>query len=93
MEIPMFNRTSLRLGIAFSITLLATSAAAHDPRFHEPEYQAPRAKLKPMTCAQLADTQRYSNDLTDPDIKALKAKCDAEKAAARKPAPAAQKKN
>ena len=89
----MFNRTSFQLGLALAITLVAASATAHDPRFHEPEYQAPPAKLKPSTCAQFADTQRYSNDPTDPDIKALKAKCDAEKAAACKPAPAAQKKN
>ena len=85
----MFNRTSFQLGLAFSIALLAASAAAHDPRLHEPEYQAPPAKLKPTTCIQLADTQRYSNDLTDPDIKALKAKCDAaakaDKARAKKP--------
>ncbi len=32
--------------------------------------------------AQLADTEHYSNDLTKPDIKALKTRCDAEKAAA-----------
>ena len=89
----MFNRTSLQLGFALSIAFIAASAAAHDPRFHEPEYQAPPAKLKPTTCAQLADTQRYSSDLTNPDIKALKTKCDAEKAAARKPTAAAQKKN
>lgn len=42
---------------------------------------------KPTTCKQLADTKHYSADLTDKDIKALKAKCDAQKKAA-KPAPA-----
>jgi hypothetical protein len=89
----MFNRPSFQLGFALLIALAAASAAAHDPRFHEPATQAPPAKAKPTTCAQLADTQRYSSDLTNPDIKALKAKCDAEKAAAQKPAPAAQKKN
>ncbi|HEY1137040.1 MAG TPA: hypothetical protein VGE64_06075 [Xanthomonadaceae bacterium] len=73
----MFNRPSLQLGFALSIALIAASAAAHDPRFHEPATQAPPAKAKPTTCAQLADTQRYSSDLTDPDIKALKTKCDA----------------
>lgn len=73
----MFNRTSLQLGLAFSLALVAVSAAAHDPRFHEPAPPAPLAKSKPTTCAQLADIQRYSNDLTDRDIKALKAKCDA----------------
>ena len=73
----MFNRTSLQFGLGLSIVLVAASAAAHDPRFHEPATQAPPAKAKPTTCAQFADTQRYSNDLTDPNIKALKAKCDA----------------
>ncbi len=88
----MFDRTALTLGLALSIGLAATSAAAHDPRFHEPEVQTPPAKAKPTTCAQLADTRRYSNDLTDPDIKALKTRCDAERAAARKTAPTSQKK-
>lgn len=73
----MFNRTSLKFGLALSTALVAASAAAHDPRLHEPATQAPPAKAKATTCAQLADTQRYSNDLTDPDINALKAKCDA----------------
>jgi hypothetical protein len=89
----MFNRSSFQFGFALSIAFAAASAAAHDPRFHEPATPAPPAKAKPTTCAQLADTQRYSNDPTDADIKALKAKCDAEKAAARKPVPAAQNKN
>lgn len=80
----MFNRHSLTSGFALSIALVAASAAAHDPRLHEPQYQAPPAKLKPTTCEQLADTQRYSNDLTVPDIKALKAKCDAAAKAAAK---------
>ncbi len=89
----MFNRTSLQFGLAFSIALVAASAAAHDPRLHEPEYQAPPAKYKPTTCVQLADTQRYSNDVTNPDIKALKTRCDAEKAtAARKAKPTGDKK-
>ncbi|GAA4796782.1 hypothetical protein [Lysobacter hankyongensis] len=79
----MFNRSSLKFVFALSIALVAATASAHDPRFHEPEYQAPPAKLKPTTCAQLADTQRYSNDMTDPDIKALKAKCDATAKAAK----------
>jgi hypothetical protein len=92
----MFKHSSLLASFALPVALFAATASAHDPRFHEPEYQAPPpAKLKPTTCAQLADTQRYSNDVTVPDIKALKKKCDAAAAAAakRKPAPAAEKKN
>lgn len=59
---------------AISTLLLAAAVQAHDPSLHAP---APAAKAKPATCAQLADAQRYSNDLADPDIKALKARCDA----------------
>lgn len=61
---------------AVSTLLLATAVQAHDPSLHAP---TPAPKAKPMTCAQLADTQRYSNDRADPDIKVLKARCDAEK--------------
>lgn len=61
---------------AVSTLLLAMAVQAHDPRLHAP---APAPKAKPATCAQLADTQRYSNDLADPDIKALKTRCDAAK--------------
>jgi hypothetical protein len=72
-----------------SLTMLAASASAlafasalqaHDPSLHEP---APTpTKAKPATCAELADTQRYSRDLTDPDIKALSVRCEASKKAA-----------
>ncbi len=68
-------------------------AHAHDPSLHEPRYVAPPAKAVPTTCAQFADTGRYSNDITNPDIKALKTRCDAEKAAAaRKAKPTGDKK-
>lgn len=67
------------------IALLSTSVQAHDPSLHEPA--AMPAKATPVTCVQLEDTARYSNDLTVPAIKALKTRCDAEKnAAAKKPA-------
>jgi hypothetical protein len=68
-----------------SLTMLAASALAfasalqaHDPSLHEPT----PTKAKPATCAELADTQRYSRDLTDPDIKALSVRCEASKKAA-----------
>ena len=64
------------------IALLSTSVQAHDPSLHEPA--AKPAKATPVNCVQLEDTARYSNDLTVPDIKALKTKCDAEKSAAAK---------
>ena len=69
--------------LAASLLLLSFGAQAHDPSLHE-EDRMPVAKAKPTTCAELADTQRYFNDPADPDIKALKAKCDAAAKAADK---------
>lgn len=48
-----------------------SSVSAHDPRLHEQD-----AKAKPTTCEQYDDRDNYSNDLSDPDIKALKEKCE-----------------
>lgn len=49
--------------------------------------QAHGSMAVPATCAQLADSHNYSNDVTNPAIKALQARCDgAKKAAAKKPA-------
>lgn len=62
----------LTLTTLFAASLFATGAQAHDPSLHE---AAPAAKAKPITCKELADTERYSADLAD---KALKARCDAE---------------
>lgn len=55
--------------------LVASPAAFAHIEGHESEEE----KLIPTTCAELADTQRYSNDVSYPEIKALKARCDAEK--------------
>lgn len=77
---------------AFTVSALSLGslAQAHDPRMHDDYVPAP--KLKPTTCAQLADSQRYSNDVTDPDIKSLKTRCDAEqKKTTAKPASAKTK--
>lgn len=70
--------------LALSLALFSLGANAHDPSLHEQD-RLPPAKAKPTTCAQLADTKRFSSDVTDADIKALKTKCDAEKKAAAKP--------
>lgn len=70
--------------LAISLAFISLGANAHDPSLHE-QNRLPPAKAKPATCAQLADTQRYSNDVTDAEIKALKAKCDAQKKPAAKP--------
>lgn len=82
---PLFVPTILVVS-----SVLAFSVNAHDPSLHEPQ---PSAKAIPTTCVQLADTKHYSNDTTNPDIKALKTRCDAEKAAAaRKAKPTGDKK-
>lgn len=70
--------------LALSLALFSLGAHAHEPSLHEQD-RLPSAKAKPTTCAQLADTKRYSSDVTDADIKALKTKCDAEKKVAAKP--------
>lgn len=69
----MKKHNALRLAFAAGTLVVATVATAHGNHDHPP-------KLKPETCEQLADRARYSNDLADPDIKALKDKCDAAKA-------------
>ncbi len=80
-----------------SILLLALTAAslsslnavAH-PQGHDDE------KAIPRTCAELADTRRFTDDVTYPEVKALKARCDAEqKSVPKKPdtRPATDKKN
>ncbi|WP_298855379.1 hypothetical protein [uncultured Aquimonas sp.] len=63
---------SLALTTLFAASLFAAAVQAHDPSLHE---SIPVAKAKPITCEELADTERYSADLAD---KALKATCEAE---------------
>lgn len=67
----MNQKSLIRIAFAASLLVLATAATAHS------NHDAP-PKSKPETCEQLADRAHYSNDLSDPDIKALKDKCDAE---------------
>ena len=66
--------------------LLTARASAHDTSLQY-DYVPPPVKTKPANCDQLADNERYSTNMVDPDIKALKAKCDAEKKAAVEPPP------
>lgn len=74
-----------------SATLISFSAGAHDPTQFD-RMMDTDAKAVPETCAQLADTHNYSNDLGNASIKALQVRCDAArkaetgKAPARKPA-------
>lgn len=60
--------------ILFTVLVIGASFAtsAHDSALHER-----KAKAKLTTCAQYADRENYSNDLNDPEIKALKDSCDA----------------
>lgn len=46
---------------------------------HPGKHDAAEETLIPTTCAQLADTKRYTDDVAFPEVKKLKARCDAEK--------------
>jgi hypothetical protein len=76
----------VRSMLALSLAAMAFSSfttLAH-PEGHDDE------KPLPKTCAELADTKRFTDDVSYPEVKALKARCDAEKKA--EPKPAADKK-
>jgi hypothetical protein len=77
-------RSMLVLSLA-AMALSSFTAVAH-PEGHDDE------KAIPKTCAELADTKRFTDDVSYPEVKA---RCDAEKKAAPKkaePKPAADKK-
>lgn len=61
--------------VVASVTLFSVSAKAHDPAQFD-RMMAPEAKAVPETCAQLADTHNFSNDVSNADIKALQSRCD-----------------
>lgn len=82
----MILRSLIVAKLATSALLLAASVHAHDPSLHE-DTAPPKAKAKPVNCEQLADNDHYSNNMGDPDIKALKAQCDAEMKADAEPVP------
>ncbi|MBA2237419.1 MAG: hypothetical protein H0W24_01775 [Lysobacter sp.] len=71
------------LMIAAAFLVLSSPVASAHVEGHENDEE----KLIPTTCAQLTETQRYSNDVSYPEIKALKLRCD--KAAAEANAKAA----
>ena len=62
--------------LAASATTFAMSANAHDPKEFDRMMTTPVAKAVPTTCMQLADTANYTADLGNPEIKALKVRCD-----------------
>lgn len=73
-------RSILTLGL-MAASLSSFTAVAH-PEGHDDQ------KAIPRTCAELANKQRFTDDVAYPEVKALKERCDAEqKAAPKKPAP------
>lgn len=76
------KRITLLFATAVVGGFAALSVAAHDPSDFDRMFEAPAALAEPTTCAQLADPDRYSTDETNPDIKKLRTRCDAEKTAA-----------
>lgn len=71
------NNRHFALGLC--LAMLPLSAFTHDTGHGKDD--------KPLatTCAHLASPQRFETDSAYPEIKALKAKCEAEKKAASKP--------
>lgn len=82
----MTFRTLLMAAAFFASTSLTAFA-------HTEGHELDEEKLIPTTCAQLADTQRYSNDVSYPEIKALKARCDSGKKSGQTPQKAPAGKN
>ncbi len=68
----MNTRTAL-FPLLLGAALVSTSAHSH------PEGHGEEDKPFASTCLQLANPQRYEVDTAYPEIKALKARCDAEK--------------
>lgn len=73
------------LSTAGAIMLMVSATALAHPGQHDGDEE----KAIPTTCAQLADTQRYTDDTAYPEVKTLKERCDAQ-AAKPSSAPAAQ---
>lgn len=82
----MTLRTSFATALATSALFLSALAHAHDPSLHG-DFTPPPIKAKPEICEPLADDEHYSNNMGDPDIKALQNKCDAERKASGEPIP------
>lgn len=82
----------IRLILASSLlstTLWSPTAVAH-PEGHDDERAIPR------TCAELANPALFTDDVSYPEVKALKERCDAEKKAAPKkqaPQPTTERKS
>jgi|APMI01.1.fsa_nt_gi hypothetical protein len=59
--------------VTVSFSSFCTVIYAHDSSSHS---HNSAAKIKASTCKQLADPDRYTADANDPDIRALKARCE-----------------
>lgn len=75
-------RLTVLSAVVASAALVSMAAKAHDPKEFDRMMTAPEVKAVPATCVQLADSDNYSTDVANDDIKALKASCDAATAAA-----------
>lgn len=62
--------------VVASGTLFSISAKAHDPKEFDRLMEVAAVQKTPTNCAQLADTNNYSNDVANAAIKALKLRCD-----------------
>lgn len=83
----MKKQTFLSLSF-LTASLVSLSSLVYAHGSHEDNAEP---KAKPTTCKQLADTEHYAVDLKDSATQALKARCDAAKAA-KKPVEAVEKK-
>lgn len=66
-------RTSI-LAAMLATSAFATSALAHDPVEFERRMARPTAI--PTSCAELADFNNFSNDVTNPGVLELKTHCE-----------------
>lgn len=63
----------------FSTAIAAcTFLASITVQAHPGKHDGDDEKAIPTTCAQLADKHNYTNDVSYPEVKELKARCDAE---------------
>ena len=69
----MSIRTSI-LAAMFAASAFATTALAHDPSEFDRRMAAPTAI--PTSCAELADFNNFSTDVTNPGVLELKTHCD-----------------
>lgn len=82
-------KRQLTLLCAIAGLSVGVTAVAHNPADTDFGH-APTAKLVPSTCDQLADKLNYSDDVSNPDIKALNASCEDKAKAAPAAAPKAE---